>query len=282
MTAARLAPQPTARRGSIPCPNRGPGSPAPPIRRGRIRPWSRPGSILSARMKVWCCFSSRLSTHRNPRPATSRAILRGCGRTAASTPTPPCGWPWPWPARGMGSGRCSCCACSIRSSTPAMRQRSGTTGLNPTWLRPTSTACPAGLARAAGPGIPVRRPGCTGPGLKRSWACRCGAMQMRINPVIPATWPGFSLRYRHGETIYAIQVENPDGCEHGVAWVEMDGQRLTDGVIPLERGLVKHQLSLSGWGTWRIRARTQVEIQESEDASQVHHRFPACAAGTEI
>ena len=66
--------------------------------------------------------------------------------------------------------------------------------------------------------------------------------QMRMNPVIPAAWQGFSLRYRHGETIYAIQVENPHGCERGVAWVEMDGQRVTGGVIPLERGLVKHQV----------------------------------------
>jgi cyclic beta-1,2-glucan synthetase len=66
--------------------------------------------------------------------------------------------------------------------------------------------------------------------------------QMQVNPVIPATWQGFSLSYRHGETIYAIQVENPNGCERGVAWVEMDGQRVTGGVIPLERGLVKHQI----------------------------------------
>jgi cyclic beta-1,2-glucan synthetase len=66
--------------------------------------------------------------------------------------------------------------------------------------------------------------------------------QMRVNPVIPATWPGFSLSYRHGETVYAIQVENPDGCECGVAWVEMDGQRVTGGVIALERNLVKHQV----------------------------------------
>jgi len=66
--------------------------------------------------------------------------------------------------------------------------------------------------------------------------------QMRINPVIPATWPGFSLCYRHGETIYNVAVENPDGCEHGVAWVEMDGQRVRDGFIPLEQGLVKHQI----------------------------------------
>ncbi|MCM2356980.1 MAG: glycosyl transferase [Geobacteraceae bacterium] len=66
--------------------------------------------------------------------------------------------------------------------------------------------------------------------------------QLRVNPVIPAAWDGFSLRYRHGEAIYAIQVENPHGCERGVAWVEMDGQRVTGGMIPLERGLVKHQV----------------------------------------
>ena len=65
---------------------------------------------------------------------------------------------------------------------------------------------------------------------------------MRINPVIPATWQGFSLSYRHGETIYAIQVENPHGFERGVAWVEMDGQRVVGGVIPLERDLVKHRI----------------------------------------
>ncbi|GFE56232.1 cyclic beta 1-2 glucan synthetase [Geobacter sp. AOG1] len=66
--------------------------------------------------------------------------------------------------------------------------------------------------------------------------------QMRIHPVIPAAWKGFSLRYRHGETIYAIQVENPHGCQRGVAWVEMDGQRVPGGVITLEQGLVKHRV----------------------------------------
>jgi cyclic beta-1,2-glucan synthetase len=66
--------------------------------------------------------------------------------------------------------------------------------------------------------------------------------QMRVNPVIPATWEGFSLNYRHGETIYAIQVENPHGCEHGVAWVEMDGRRVDGNVIQLEQSLVKHRV----------------------------------------
>jgi cyclic beta-1,2-glucan synthetase len=65
---------------------------------------------------------------------------------------------------------------------------------------------------------------------------------LRMHPVIPASWPGFSLTYRHGEALYEIQVENPDGCVQGVAWVEMDGRRVTDGVIPLERGLIQHRV----------------------------------------
>jgi cyclic beta-1,2-glucan synthetase len=67
---------------------------------------------------------------------------------------------------------------------------------------------------------------------------------LQLNPVIPGGWEGFRLRYRHGEAIYEIQVENPDGCERGVSWVEMDGRRLRDAVIPLDRALVKHRILL--------------------------------------
>jgi len=65
---------------------------------------------------------------------------------------------------------------------------------------------------------------------------------IQLNPVIPGWWEGFRLRYRHGEAIYEIQVENPEGCERGVSWVEMDGQRVRDAMIPLDRGLVKHRI----------------------------------------
>ena len=65
---------------------------------------------------------------------------------------------------------------------------------------------------------------------------------LEIDPVIPASWGGFSLRYRHGETVYEIRVENPDGCERGVVWAEIDGKRVPAGAIPLERGLVKHRV----------------------------------------
>jgi len=65
---------------------------------------------------------------------------------------------------------------------------------------------------------------------------------LQMNPVIPGWWEGFHLRYRHGEAIYEIQVENPEGCERGVVRVEMDGQHMPDGVIPLHRDLVKHRI----------------------------------------
>jgi cyclic beta-1,2-glucan synthetase len=65
---------------------------------------------------------------------------------------------------------------------------------------------------------------------------------LRLDPVIPGWWEGFHLRYHHGEAIYEIQVENSEGCERGVSWVEMDGQRMRDAVIPLDRALVKHRI----------------------------------------
>ena len=67
--------------------------------------------------------------------------------------------------------------------------------------------------------------------------------EMRINPVIPRHWEGFDLRYRHGEGIYEIRVENPDGCEQGVARIEVDGRRLPGQTpIPLERGPAHHRI----------------------------------------
>ena len=65
---------------------------------------------------------------------------------------------------------------------------------------------------------------------------------LRLDPVIPPEWPGFRLTYRHGEAIYEIQVENPDHATRGVVSVQLDGRPIEDGVIPLERDLVKHRL----------------------------------------
>jgi len=66
--------------------------------------------------------------------------------------------------------------------------------------------------------------------------------QLLMDPAIPSWWNGFHLHYRHGKALYAIRVENPEGCEHGVCWIEMDGRRMEDRVIPLTRSLVRHEI----------------------------------------
>ena len=65
---------------------------------------------------------------------------------------------------------------------------------------------------------------------------------MQLDPTIPGWWDGFKMRYRHGEAIYDIQVENPEHCERGVSFVELDGQGIKDGVIPLGKDLIKHRV----------------------------------------
>ena len=73
---------------------------------------------------------------------------------------------------------------------------------------------------------------------------------MRLAPVIPGWWDGFQLTYRHGESMYEIHVENPEHCERGVSWVDLDGQRMKDGMIPLGRELVKHRIVVR-MGVWQ-------------------------------
>lgn len=63
-----------------------------------------------------------------------------------------------------------------------------------------------------------------------------------IEPCIPKTWPGFTATYRHDKASYEIEVENPHAHERGVAWVEMDGERMADKTIPLGQGSGKHRV----------------------------------------
>jgi cyclic beta-1,2-glucan synthetase len=66
--------------------------------------------------------------------------------------------------------------------------------------------------------------------------------RLSIDPVIPLEWGGFRLRYRRGEAVYDIAVENSAGVGRGVARVEMDGQEVEGGVIHLEDSAVKHRV----------------------------------------
>ncbi len=52
--------------------------------------------------------------------------------------------------------------------------------------------------------------------------------RLYIDPCVPQSWPGYTIRYRHGSTRYAIEVENPNGVCRAVERMELDG-KLVDG-----------------------------------------------------
>jgi len=64
-------------------------------------------------------------------------------------------------------------------------------------------------------------------GLTRSDGC------FALEPCIPGAWSGFRIRWRHGRTLYDIQVRNPDHRDKGVAVVTLDGHRVEARGIPL-------------------------------------------------
>jgi cyclic beta-1,2-glucan synthetase len=62
---------------------------------------------------------------------------------------------------------------------------------------------------------------------------RVEGASLRVDPCIPRPWPGFRIVYRHGASVYRVEVENPSSICRGIAAVELDGAAL-DGIdVPL-------------------------------------------------
>ena len=56
---------------------------------------------------------------------------------------------------------------------------------------------------------------------------------LHIDPVLPPEWDGFEIRYQFGESVYWIQVENPEHVTRNVLKISLDGKPLDIGSIPL-------------------------------------------------
>jgi len=67
---------------------------------------------------------------------------------------------------------------------------------------------------------------------------RCGDT-LRIEPLLPADWPGVTLHYRFGSTPYRIEVRNGADTE---LTLTLDGQQLAQAVLPLKDDGVLHQV----------------------------------------
>ena len=57
--------------------------------------------------------------------------------------------------------------------------------------------------------------------------------RLHIEPLLPASWPGFDIHYRHRDTVHHIHVHNLGGGGRRVARVELDGVDQPDLTIPL-------------------------------------------------
>jgi cellobiose phosphorylase len=69
--------------------------------------------------------------------------------------------------------------------------------------------------------------------VERILGVRREGMELVVDPCIARAWRGYEMTYRDGEGEVHIVVENPDGIEHGVRRVEIDGREAPGGRIPL-------------------------------------------------
>jgi len=75
-----------------------------------------------------------------------------------------------------------------------------------------------------------------------SWSCYTAAQWilgirpegdgLRIDPCIPASWPGFTARRRFRGKTLEIRVDNPRGVQHGVAELRLNGKIIPGNLIP--------------------------------------------------
>jgi cyclic beta-1,2-glucan synthetase len=68
---------------------------------------------------------------------------------------------------------------------------------------------------------------------------------LAIAPCIPSSWPRYEVSYRHGRTVYRIEVENPLGVTHGVARLEVDGKAMADGSFRLVDDGANHRVKVT-------------------------------------
>jgi cyclic beta-1,2-glucan synthetase len=70
-------------------------------------------------------------------------------------------------------------------------------------------------------------------GIEAILGLRRAGNHLSIEPCIPHHWPTYTVRYRHGSSLYVVTVTNAGGASTGWKEVQLDGIRLASGAIPL-------------------------------------------------
>ncbi len=68
--------------------------------------------------------------------------------------------------------------------------------------------------------------------------------QLHVTPMVPASWPGFSVHYRHRDTVYHIEVKNLGGDGRTVRRVICDGVEQAALTIPLRDDRQVHRAEI--------------------------------------
>jgi cyclic beta-1,2-glucan synthetase len=81
-------------------------------------------------------------------------------------------------------------------------------------------------------------------GLESILGLRRRGATFEIDPCIPASWPGYSIAWRVGETRYEIEVINPERRCRGVTYAVLDGTPVEASAIPLVDDRGTHEVKI--------------------------------------
>ena len=213
------------------------------------------GRPLTHSTPDWCgpsLGSSRSSTRPSTTPtsnrATSRAIRPECGRTVASTPTPPSGRSWHLRRLGkssvLGSSSTSLTPCTTATTRLGARYKvepyvvAADVYTNPqhegrggwTWY----TGAAGWMYRLI---------------VESLLGLRLEVDRLRIEPLMPATWPAYDIHYRHRNTVYHIHFRNLGGGGRVVRRIALDGVEQPDKTIPLRDNGGEHHAEVEVGGS---------------------------------
>jgi cellobiose phosphorylase len=56
---------------------------------------------------------------------------------------------------------------------------------------------------------------------------------LKIDPCIPAEWQSYNIRRRFRNAVYDITVNNPEGVQHGVREIRINGEKYESNLLPV-------------------------------------------------
>jgi cyclic beta-1,2-glucan synthetase len=69
--------------------------------------------------------------------------------------------------------------------------------------------------------------------------------RLLLAPCISSNWNEYQVRFRRGATIWTLQVSNPEGAEHGIKQVRVDGRQIDRCAVELVDDAAQHVIEVT-------------------------------------